>query len=1144
MDAAMLRDDDYAAFIEASEEELIEDFLENSLLPDDRIAFAKRMQNSAELRNRVSLVAGIKRIAANEPEKADAKNTRSQFGLFFQRLTVIRFAIVLMGLCLIGLVVWKAAFSENEIDIALNDLKRAAAGQRLTVGRSTLNSTYSPVIATRGPRTSVDQSSPEFKKAKALLLTAEVREPENPRILHLLGLTYLAEQNFDKALTEMQKAEKLDPKNSSLLSDIGTVILEKSLRDESDGNFSEKTRNEVVALDYTERSLALEPKRPEALFNRALVLDEMGLTEQAKKAWQEYLAVDPNSEWSAEARKRLEALERTAALSNNKDDILKDFQAAFDLNDKETAWRIVSESKELISGSVVFFQIVDRYIDTSLGTIPGDADRELRELKFVSEIEAERSSDTFFPELYDYYRRASVADLEKVGEANVQAREGYRLMFSSTWPAALSAFENAKSLYLDAGNNWEADIAEFQICYVLTQRREVEQSTERLRRLGSSSTEKKHVWISSLVDSWIASNYSLSGDYSTAVRFNDRALKSAKQIDDSYGIQKAAGQLANQYLKLGNESRVLGVIGENRSAKPKYFRSPRQLSRNLLFASQGFRRFGYLAASEANAREQLFVSREVLHDDWFTHSAYLNLAGVHSSRGQHDIALDDAAECFRLAGSFQDESMRRRLELQCVLLLADVNFAADRYSEALESYDRVIRDFGSTEFVTSLYQARKGRLLCLKELGRDAEFTSEMGEVIALFQKDREIIENESDRNLFFDGQQSIYDIATEYAFSKMNDASMAFAYAEGSRANSLLGLISGNTNQSAQLSDLKSGIPDDTCVLYFAVLPQRTLVWAVTNEGWDVAVIPISSEELASRIASFSDSIAIKRSSKDQAVSLHSLLIGPVVARLNGKTLLCIVPDKSLFNLSFAALRSAQTEKYLIEENALMYSPSMRVFEKLSELSDTTPRNRESEKFVGIGASVFNRTDNVGLADIPGVKDEVIEISKAYGSSTIHTDKDVTRDVFLKSAGSGSIFHFAGHYISNKNAPVESRFLVSDGSVTVGELFANINSAPRLVILSACESGTERYYAGEGMIGASRAFLGIGVPTVVGSLWAVDSDATRQLMIGLHRFRTSGNMSSAEALRAAQVELLRGQGEYTEPFYWAAFMPIGGHGV
>ncbi len=47
---------------------------------------------------------------------------------------------------------------------------------------------------------------------------------------------------------------------------------------------------------------------PEALFNRALALQMVGKTGDARIAWQAYLTIDDRSGWADEARARLRIL--------------------------------------------------------------------------------------------------------------------------------------------------------------------------------------------------------------------------------------------------------------------------------------------------------------------------------------------------------------------------------------------------------------------------------------------------------------------------------------------------------------------------------------------------------------------------------------------------------------------------------------------------------------------------------------------------------------------------------------------------------------------------------------------------------------------------------------------------------------------
>ena len=65
----------------------------------------------------------------------------------------------------------------------------------------------------------------------------------------------------------------------------------------------------------------------------------------------------------------------------------------------------------------------------------------------------------------------------------------------------------------------------------------------------------------------------------------------------------------------------------------------------------------------------------------------------------------------------------------------------------------------------------------------------------------------------------------------------------------------------------------------------------------------------------------------------------------------------------------------------------------------------------------------------------------------------------------------------------------------------------------------------------------------VVASLWAVDSDATAKMMVEFHRYRKQLGYPTAEALRKAQLDMLKDPVRlYQQPYFWAAFNLIGGY--
>lgn len=75
-------------------------------------------------------------------------------------------------------------------------------------------------------------------------------------------------------------------------------------------------------------------------------------------------------------------------------------------------------------------------------------------------------------------------------------------------------------------------------------------------------------------------------------------------------------------------------------------------------------------------------------------------------------------------------------------------------------------------------------------------------------------------------------------------------------------------------------------------------------------------------------------------------------------------------------------------------------------------------------------------------------------------------------------------------------------------------------------------------MLCLRRALSFAGTETQVMSLWRVDDEATRALMICFVRKSASGAARS-EALRAAQLDIAADP-RWADPRYWAAFIAVG----
>jgi CHAT domain-containing protein/tetratricopeptide (TPR) repeat protein len=112
------------------------------------------------------------------------------------------------------------------------------------------------------------------------------------------------------------------------------------------------------------------------------------------------------------------------------------------------------------------------------------------------------------------------------------------------------------------------------------------------------------------------------------------------------------------------------------------------------------------------------------------------------------------------------------------------------------------------------------------------------------------------------------------------------------------------------------------------------------------------------------------------------------------------------------------------------------------------------------------------------------------------------------------------------------------DGILTAFEFGGLDLRGTKLVVLSACETGLGDAVSGSGMLGLRRSLALAGAESNVLSLWKVNEDATRNLMVWYYRRLMSGEGRGA-ALRRVKLQMLR-EKEYSHPYFWAAFVASG----
>jgi CHAT domain-containing protein/Tfp pilus assembly protein PilF len=250
----------------------------------------------------------------------------------------------------------------------------------------------------------------------------------------------------------------------------------------------------------------------------------------------------------------------------------------------------------------------------------------------------------------------------------------------------------------------------------------------------------------------------------------------------------------------------------------------------------------------------------------------------------------------------------------------------------------------------------------------------------------------------------------------------------------------------------------------------------------------------------------------------LYQKLLAPLKL-VRGRHRLVIVPHGALHYLPFHALHDGDT--YLIETAEVSYAPSATTFQHCLER-----RN-----------DCLDRALLLGVSDerAPGIQDEIRSLSLVFEQSTSFIDEAATAEALRRHSSSVDVVHLACHGQFRSDNPLFSALRLADGWFTVRDAYGlKLNHA--LVTLSACETGANVVAPGDELIGLARGFFSAGARSVLLSLWMVDDETTRRMMVDFYQGIRAGRSLSA-SIRAAQRKILK---EMPHPFFWSPFVLVG----
>lgn len=1169
------------------EDELIESYVSGELAEADRPRFEQFFLVSPERQhklklakalnkyanNRLSLAAqsGKEPIPQNGPSQVSEQPEPARWWTWFAVRPVWQSAVATLLVLGLGFGLWRS-FSRATENRAGSEALVAAYREERPLASRIAGFEYAPYVQRRGTE---DEKFDQLKRRRAeRILLDEVDQHRSSNSLHGLGQFYLADKNFPEAIKYFEAALALGSPKAQLHNDLGVALLEKAKAKTAVVTPGQSLEEANQALEHFTKALDLDPAFLEARFNRALCNQYLSLTEPALADWKNYLERDTTSRWADEARYQRGLLEEQQKKTGKyRQHLEADFLAAYQAHDDEKAWQVLRQSRPSTS-SFIAEKLLDQHL--ALATQPEQnpaASQSIEMLAYAGKLDRIRAGDHFLAELAQLYQQATPAKRQALAQGRDLMQEGQSLTRDSRYAEALEKFTQAQTLFDRAGDRAESRLAELRRARCYVRQSNLPQSLALLTPLLHASEKLQYKWLRTRALQTMAETQVALNQYSKALASNQQALQLAEETNDPVARFDLLIDLGNKYKFLGKSHTAMGYIETAWPLARDNLVEPQLLRRFYTEAALNLTELGLNRAAFNYLQEalQLAVTQG---NPAVINRTYAQLGLSYGKLQNYQEAIKKGQLSLEAGKTLAAQSAGREMMAFAALQLGYLYYQSGDLAQALPNYEQAITLYQQLNNPFFLYLAHRGKLFTLLARNDDAQVKAVLPLVLALHEQHRATIQEESNRNSFFDAGQNVYDAAIDFEASRLHDDRRAFEYSETSRARSLLDLINTPTrvvnapdkldlkhsavSSELDLKAIQRQLPPQVQILQYAVLKDKLLMWVVSQSDFFSASMSIDAESLRNQIQDYWKAASSPAEEKGKeaerlARTLYEHVIKPVVDKLDSSKTLCIVPDKSLHYLPFGALSSATSGKFLIEDFCLLFSPSSSIF-----IANTENARRKSaqstEQLLTVGNPLLSRNALTAFPPLPAAAQEAEAIGRYYRTPQRLIGAQATERTIRQQMPLANVLHFAVHAMNDARSPMNSKLMLAeevgtasnkeefDGTLQAHEIYRLKLPQARLVVLSACQTGLDQIYQGEGAISLARPFLVAGAPLTVASLWPVDSSLTRDLMIRFHQFRKADQLPTAEALRRAQLKIIHAEPRFRHPYYWASFIVIGGY--
>lgn len=934
----------------------------------------------------------------------------------------------------------------------------------------------------------------------------------SPAAQHATAVAHLLAGRPNEAAAVIERLSP-DARSAQMWSDLAAALYAAGVQKNQPKQFAQ-------ALAATDAALRLDPRLPEALFNRALIVERLGLRDRARKAWEHYLAVDAGSAWAVEARSHLQLLGRTSdfreELERGYARFTRDENAA-----RSLAQRYPQEAR--LWGET---HILGRWAQALQGNDAIGAEAHLRVARIFGEELVRSRGDRMLIDLVTTIERATAERRQSLAVGHVRFREAQELFMRGQPLEAGPVFERAADAFARGGSP-AALLARYFAANTHYDRGSIAGTQTRLEQLLAAAPPEYAAhraqvqWQMGLVHAAV-------GRWGKAIESLDDSVRTFERLEETRYAAIVRGILAEVYDRIGD---------------------PRAAWAHRLMSMQ---ELGRTEDRRLQAMVQAAARAAALERDWLVSLSFLDLmldmprrdrtdmlhletllfrARVEERLAQRDAARADLARASAVIERMQDETMRERADAD---RSAVAGLLAREPAEAIANLTRAIefhRVKGRRMFLPEMYLER-GRAHELQGTYAAAAADYEAG--IDELEAQRLSLDASDERWGMFASAAELFEEAVALALARGDDAG-AFAYSERARARELLDSMGAESAVQDAASPTALLPPPNAVLIEYASLPTELVTFVVDRDGLRVVKTPIARATLTRESELLTES-AIARDAarfRQNAAALYGRLLLPIEKELRDGRTLVFVPDATLSTVPFAGLLDA-SGRYVIERHSIVVAPSATVFARLA--SHRRPPAGAARLLLIAGAA----GEEGDVRQLTSAQREADAVAAAYGRSDV-TRANADRAAFESRAAEADVIHFVGH-AEIPGADGDGALVVSRGGAGAVRIDVRSIASLRLprtraVVLAACGTARGQRNAGEATISVARAFLAAGAPSVVATLWPIDDEPAAEFFPRLHRHLAHG-LSPAEAVRATQIEWI--QRRDAPPGMWAAVQMIG----